>query len=208
MKPTIGGAVRLTGFDKPTVWTVMTPLAIQTKSVNLVPPSFTQGTRVPLLEASKVLPRQPHRSAHQQYMISIYILLGNHQYVRAFGSLTYTKAIADFHKKTFKNLDIENNIVTSNGGVEGLYCCFAGLVNEGEEVILFDPSYDCYRPQVQMSGGKCVGIPLKPRTNVINPLVRSAIQTVDFSQAGEGPDLLGKGRMGYRFRCVREGPQP
>lgn len=30
------GAQRLTGFDKPTVWTVMTPLAVKTKSVNLV----------------------------------------------------------------------------------------------------------------------------------------------------------------------------
>ena len=31
----ISGASRLIGFDKPTVWTIMTPLAIQTKSVNL-----------------------------------------------------------------------------------------------------------------------------------------------------------------------------
>lgn len=31
-------AERLNGFDKPTVWTIMTPLAIETKSVNLVPP--------------------------------------------------------------------------------------------------------------------------------------------------------------------------
>jgi aspartate/methionine/tyrosine aminotransferase len=42
-----------------------------------------------------------------------------------------------------------------------------GLVNPGEEVILFDPSYDCYRPQVQMAGGKTIGIPLIPRFNVI-----------------------------------------
>lgn len=32
----IRGASRLRGFDKPTVWSVFTPLAIQTKSVNLV----------------------------------------------------------------------------------------------------------------------------------------------------------------------------
>lgn len=30
------GAARLTGFDKPTVWTIMTPLAIKTESANLV----------------------------------------------------------------------------------------------------------------------------------------------------------------------------
>ena len=32
----ISGASRLAGFDKPTVWSVMTPLAVKTKSVNLV----------------------------------------------------------------------------------------------------------------------------------------------------------------------------
>ena len=35
MQPTTKGAHRLLGFNKPTVWTVMTPLAIKTKSVNL-----------------------------------------------------------------------------------------------------------------------------------------------------------------------------
>lgn len=35
MKNTISGACRLSGFDKPTVWTIMTPLAIKTQSVNL-----------------------------------------------------------------------------------------------------------------------------------------------------------------------------
>jgi len=41
-----------------------------------------------------------------------------------------------------------------------------GLVNPGEEVILFDPSYDCYRPQIQMAGGKTIGIPLRPKKSV------------------------------------------
>jgi kynurenine--oxoglutarate transaminase/cysteine-S-conjugate beta-lyase/glutamine--phenylpyruvate transaminase len=45
----ISGAARLIGFDKPTVWSIMTPLAVQTKSVNLGqgfpswnPPEFYQ----------------------------------------------------------------------------------------------------------------------------------------------------------------------
>lgn len=31
----IGAAARLAGFDKPTIWSTMTPLAIKTNSVNL-----------------------------------------------------------------------------------------------------------------------------------------------------------------------------
>ena len=50
-----------------------------------------------------------------------------------------------------------------NGGVEGLYSSITALINNGDESIQFDPAYDCYRPQVQMSGGKTIGIPLKPK---------------------------------------------
>lgn len=38
-----------------------------------------------------------------------------------------------------------------------------GLVNPGDEVIVFDPCYDCYRPQIQMAGGKTIGVPLTPK---------------------------------------------
>ena len=86
--------------------------------------------------------------------------------MRAFGSLNYVKAIAEFHKKSFGTLDPENDIVTVNGGVEGLFSCIVGLINQGDEVLVFDPSYDCYRPQVQMAGGKTIGMPLIPKKSV------------------------------------------
>lgn len=45
----LSGASRLIGFDKPTVWSTMTPLAVKTKSINLgqgfpswSPPDFFQ----------------------------------------------------------------------------------------------------------------------------------------------------------------------
>jgi aspartate/methionine/tyrosine aminotransferase len=44
-----------------------------------------------------------------------------------------------------------------------LLCCFLGLLNPGDEAIFFDPSYDCYRSQIQMAGGKAIGLPLKPK---------------------------------------------
>lgn len=86
--------------------------------------------------------------------------------MRAFGSLNYLKSIKNFHGETFNDLDIEKHIVTTFGGSEALYCCIMGLVNEGEEVIIFDPAYDVYRPQVQMAGGKTIGIQLRPKKRV------------------------------------------
>jgi aspartate/methionine/tyrosine aminotransferase len=53
-------------------------------------------------------------------------------------------------------------LVTS-GGVEALYSCFMGLMDPGDEAILFDPSYDCYRAQIQIAGGKTRAVPLRPK---------------------------------------------
>ena len=80
------------------------------------------------MAASPILPSISNRINSQQYLL---FNQGNHQYVRAFGSLTYTKAISEFHKQAFKNLDHENNVVVVNGGVAGLFCSIMGLVNPG-----------------------------------------------------------------------------
>lgn len=53
---------------------------------------------------------------------------------------------------------MKDKIIAVNGASEALYCCITGLVNEGEEVIVFDPACELYRPQIQMAGGKTVGI--------------------------------------------------
>ena len=82
------------------------------------------------------------------------------------------QAIANFHSKRFNNLNPETNIVTTNGGVEGLFCAIVGLVDEGDEVVFFDPSYDCYRSQIQIAGGKSIGLPLKPKIQQTKAMIK------------------------------------
>ena len=91
--------------------------------------------------------------------------VGNHQYIRSFGSVELVNAIAKFHEKAYHphKIDPLNDIVTTNGGSQALFCCFMSFVNPGDEVIFFDPAYDCYRNQIQMAGGKSIGLPLKPK---------------------------------------------
>ena len=101
----------------------------------------------------------------------MFLNLANHQYTRAFGSLNLVEAIANFHRKTYTKVNPETDIVTVNGGVEGLYSCIMGVVDEGDEVLFFDPSYDCYRAQIQMAGAKAVGLPLKPKQAVISKFI-------------------------------------
>lgn len=39
-------------------------------------------------------------------------------------------------------------------------------------MVFFDPSYDCYRSQIQIAGGKSVGLPLKPKIQQSKHMVK------------------------------------
>lgn len=54
-------------------------------------------------------------------------------------------------------------VCVSAGAVSCLDAIFRAIINPGEEVILLDPSYDCYRAQIQLAGGKTHSVPLKPK---------------------------------------------
>ncbi|KRW98636.1 Pyridoxal phosphate-dependent transferase [Pseudocohnilembus persalinus] len=140
-------AKRLTGLDRPTIWTKFGALVAETQPVNLGqgfpqwnPPQFFLDA---LMEANK--------SQSQQY-------------TRAFGTPSLTKSISDFYSPIFnRELDPNNNIVVCNGGVAVLNSIFSSMINPGEEVILLDPSYDCYAAQIQIAGGVVKSVPMKPK---------------------------------------------
>lgn len=82
-----------------------------------------------------------------------------------------------------------------------MFSCIVGLVNPGEEVIVFDPSYDCYRPQVQIAGGKTIGIPLKPKKSVLN-LSIIAYQARYNKKNRKRSGIFGGRLMGNRFLTI------
>ena len=53
------------------------------------------------------------------YHVISNLISASHQYVRAFGSLNLTEAIAKFHqsRNTYHKINHETDIVTVNGGV-------------------------------------------------------------------------------------------
>lgn len=50
-------------------------------------------------------------------------------------------------------VDPINEITITAGATQAIYCAIAATVSKGDEVILFDPAYDCYSPTVSLHGG-------------------------------------------------------
>ena len=56
--------------------------------------------------------------------------------------------------------DPETEITVTSGATEALFDAVQAVVHPGDEVILFDPAYDCYEPAVQLAGGRALHLPL------------------------------------------------
>ena len=59
-------------------------------------------------------------------------------------------------------IDPDKHITIVPGATAGLFSIFQSLVMAGDEVVLFDPSYDCYAPSVVLAGG----VPVRLALNV------------------------------------------
>jgi methionine transaminase len=94
---------------------------------------------------------------------------GHNQYAPMPGIPALRKAIADVVQKTYlRPTDFETEITITAGGTEAIYAAIAALISEGDEVILFDPSYDSYDPAIRLNGGIPVHLNLSPPDFSIN----------------------------------------
>ena len=57
--------------------------------------------------------------------------------------------------------DPESEITITAGGTQAIFTAIMATINEGDEVILFTPAYDCYAPAIELAGGKPVYVQLK-----------------------------------------------
>lgn len=84
---------------------------------------------------------------------------GHNQYARMFGVPALNHAIAaTWLNDTGQAIDPDTQVCVTSGCTEAIAAAMLGLVNPGDEVILFEPYYDSYRASVEMAGGvaKCV----------------------------------------------------
>lgn len=88
---------------------------------------------------------------------------GKNQYARGFGIPQLNAAIAErFHKDTGLLVDSETEVTVTSGCTEAIAASMIGLVNPGDEVILFAPFYDSYLATLSMADATVKTITLRP----------------------------------------------
>lgn len=83
-----------------------------------------------------------------------FIRKGFNQYAPMGGMMGLKEAIAekieDSHQAVYHP---ESEITVTAGGTQAIFTAIAALVKKGDEVIIFEPAYDCYEPTVELFGG-------------------------------------------------------
>jgi methionine aminotransferase len=87
---------------------------------------------------------------------------GHNQYAPMTGVPVFRQSIANKTNSFYGvTLDADTEVTVVSGATEALFAAIHCCVSAGDEVIMFDPSYDAYDPIVRLAGGIPVHIPLK-----------------------------------------------
>ena len=131
-----------------TIFTVMSALAQQHGAVNLGQgfPDFDCDPR--LLDA-----------------VSAAMRGGLNQYPPMAGVPVLREAVAAKIESLYgRRYDAGSEITITAGATQAIITAILAIVHPGDEVIVLDPCYDSYEPNIELAGGRAVHVPLVPGT--------------------------------------------
>ncbi|GAA5868260.1 hypothetical protein JCM8547_002297 [Rhodosporidiobolus lusitaniae] len=132
------------------VWSVFSPLAghVPHDALNLgqgfmswAPPSFIQDAHTEALQA-----------------------VGPNHYQLARGNARLRQALSKYLSPQFglgRELDPNTEVQVTAGANEGMYAFATAFICPGDEVIIFEPFFDQYVPQITFNGGTPVYVPIR-----------------------------------------------
>lgn len=131
-----------------TIFTVMSALATEKNAVNL-------GQGFPDFNCDPKL-LNCVTDAMQQ---------GLNQYPPMSGVAVLREAVADKVERIYHyRYDPTSEITITAGATQAILSCILAVVRAGDEVIVLEPCYDSYIPNIDMAGGVAVRVPLTPGT--------------------------------------------
>lgn len=88
---------------------------------------------------------------------------GSHQYPPMMGLPQLRQAVAENARRFLGlNIDWEREVLITSGATEALADTFLALLEQGNEVIVFEPVYDAYAPLIRRAGGTVIPVRLVP----------------------------------------------
>ena len=127
------------------IFTVMSQLAVKHHAINL-------GQGFPDFPMSPELIECVHKAMKE----------GGNQYAHTNGVPLLREALAEKVQFLYgTTIHPETDITITPGGTYGLYTAFTTIIQPGDEVIIFEPAYDSYLPNITINGGVVVPIALE-----------------------------------------------
>jgi methionine aminotransferase len=131
-----------------TIFTVMSALAAEKNAVNL-------GQGFPDFEGDPKLVDAVAEAMRK----------GLNQYPPMAGVPALRSAIADKLKALYgRSYDANGEITVTAGGTQAILTAILSIVHPGDEVIVLEPCYDSYVPNIELAGGVVIRVPLTPGT--------------------------------------------
>lgn len=128
-----------------TIFTVMSGLAREHNAINLSQGFPDFGCSPKLLEFA-----QQHMNA------------GFNQYAPMQGVIQLRERIAEIIHTCYNAVySADTEITITAGATQGIYTSIAAFINKGDEVIVFEPAYDCYIPAIEVHGGIAIPVQLQ-----------------------------------------------
>ncbi|MFW0715476.1 methionine aminotransferase [Pedobacter sp. N23S346] len=79
---------------------------------------------------------------------------GFNQYAPMPGNQLLKENIAQKVKNLYNiKYNPDTEITVTAGGTQAIFTALAAIINSGDEVIIFEPAYDCYAPTIRLLGG-------------------------------------------------------
>ncbi len=131
-----------------TIFTVMSALASEKGAVNL-------GQGFPDFDCDPRLVNAVADAMHK----------GLNQYPSMLGVAELRNAVSDKIQTLYgHHYDPATEITITAGATQAILTIILAIVHPGDEVIVLEPCYDSYVPNIEVAGGKVVRVPLTPHT--------------------------------------------
>jgi len=128
-----------------TIFTVMSSLAAEYNAINL-------GQGFPDYQMNEEL----------MNLVSEVMQKGHNQYVPMQGYMPLREAIAQKAEYLYgTSINPDTQITITPGGTYAIYTALTTILRPGDEVIVFEPAYDSYIPNIEINGAIAVPVSLK-----------------------------------------------